>query len=131
MNDRPTVPELIAAARVFLEQELLPALADARLRFQTLVAANVLAICERELLAEEDHLAEEWQRLGALLDVADAVPERLSMQREITRERNTLLCQRIRAGDFDEPGRFRELCRQLRRAVERKLEVANPKYLAG
>ena len=45
MNDRPTAPELIEAVRAFLEAEVLPALGDnARLRFQTLVAVNVLAL---------------------------------------------------------------------------------------
>ena len=46
MNDRPTAAELLAAARQFLEAELIPTLGDARLRFQTLVAANVLAIAK-------------------------------------------------------------------------------------
>ena len=35
MNDRPTATELIDAVRLYLEKELLPALGDARLRFQT------------------------------------------------------------------------------------------------
>jgi hypothetical protein len=52
MNDRPTAQELIEAARLYLEKELLPALSDARLRFQTLVAANVLSVAGRELAGE-------------------------------------------------------------------------------
>ena len=43
MNDRPTAAELLDAVRHFLETDLLPGLADARQRFQTLIAANVLA----------------------------------------------------------------------------------------
>ena len=42
MNDRPSAPELIDAVRLYLEKELLPTLTDARQRFQTLIAANVL-----------------------------------------------------------------------------------------
>src|SRR5690242_14430603 len=49
MNDRPTAAELVFAVREHLEGELIPTLADPRLRFQTLVAANVLRIVEREL----------------------------------------------------------------------------------
>jgi Domain of unknown function (DUF6285) len=65
VHDRPTAAELVAAVRGFLEAELLPALADARLRFQALVAANVLGVAERELALEEQHLAEEWPRRPA------------------------------------------------------------------
>ena len=60
MNDRPTAAELIAAVRVYLEGELLPTLTDQRLRFQTLIAANVLSISERELASEEAELADEY-----------------------------------------------------------------------
>src|SRR5207302_6017650 len=69
MNDRPTAVELVAAARQYLERELIPTLSDARLRFQTLVAANVLSIVERELQTEEDHLLQERQWLAELLEL--------------------------------------------------------------
>src|SRR5437868_14205997 len=91
MNDRPTAVELIAAARVYLEQELIPTLTDARLRFQTLVAANVLAIAERDLATEEAHLAEEWRLLSKLLNVADTAPDQLSALRHGVLEKNRLL----------------------------------------
>ena len=131
MNDRPNTAELIAAARVYLEQELIPAQTDARLRFQTLVAANVLAIAERDLATEEAHLAEEWRQLSKLLNLADTAPEQLSALRQGVLEKNRLPRQGILAGDFDEQSKFLALCRQLRAIVERKLEVANPRYLAG
>jgi hypothetical protein len=131
MNDRPNAAELIAAARVYLEQELIPTLTDARLRFQTLVAANVLAIAERDLATEEARLAEEWRQLSKLLNLADPAPEQLSALRQGVLEKNRLLRQAILAGDFDEQSKFLALCRQLRTIVERKLEVANPRYLAG
>ena len=67
MNDRPTAAELIEAVIVFLEGELIPGLSDPRLRFHTLVAANVLAISLRELAGEEDQLREEWRLLPRLL----------------------------------------------------------------
>ena len=44
MHDRPTAVELVNAVRQYLESELLPTLTDARFKFQTLIAANVLAI---------------------------------------------------------------------------------------
>ncbi|HJW68877.1 MAG TPA: DUF6285 domain-containing protein [Candidatus Binatia bacterium] len=54
MQDRPTVLELLAAVRGFLEDDLGPVL-EGRRRFHALVAANVLRIVEREL---EKRLAE-------------------------------------------------------------------------
>jgi hypothetical protein len=131
MNDRPTAAELIAAARHFLETELLPTLADARLKFQTLVAANVLSVAERELQTEEEQLLDEWQWLAACLHNGGEPPPRLAALRQAVRDGNTRLCEQIRTGAFDEPPAFTELAAQLRRLVERKLLVANPRYLAG
>jgi hypothetical protein len=123
MNDRPTAAELIAAVRGFLEAELLPALSDARLRFQALVAANVLAVAGRELAGEEALLREEC----GLLD--EAAPQECGALRRAVLQANEALCTRIRAGDYDDPDRFREAVALVRRAVVRKLEVANPRYL--
>jgi hypothetical protein len=131
MNDRPSAAELIAAARQYLEGELIPTLGDARLKFQTLVAANVLAIVERELQTEEEHLREEWAWLAEQLTLPGQPPERRPALQQAVRDANEQLCERIRRGDWDAEPRFRELARRLRRTVERKLEVANPRYLAN
>jgi hypothetical protein len=131
MNDRPTAPELIAAARQYLEGELIPSLTDARLRYQTLVTANVLSIVERELAGEEEQLRAEWDGLAHVLGLAGPRPERLSALRQAVLDANALLCRSIRAGDFDERGRFLSLSKQLRQSVERKLAIANPRYLAS
>jgi len=48
MTERPNARELAAAVREFLETEILPTLADQRMRFRTLVAMNALSIVERE-----------------------------------------------------------------------------------
>jgi hypothetical protein len=131
VNDRPTAAELVTAARHYLEAELIPTLADQRLRFQTLVAANVLAIAEREWSTEEEHLLEEWRLLAEVLNLPETAPQRLADLEQAVRDGNEALCQRIRHGDFDASAVFLALARQLRRTVERKLEVANPRYLAG
>jgi uncharacterized protein DUF6285 len=49
MPDRPTGIELIEAVNEFLSEEVLPAAADHRLKFRTLVAMNALGIALREL----------------------------------------------------------------------------------
>ncbi len=131
MNDRPTAAELIDAVRHYLEAELLPTLTDARQRFQTLVAANVLAVAGRELAGEESQLRDEWDLLATLLGANGPRPEGLSTLREAVRQANARLCERIRAGDFDTPTSFRAAAATVRKLVVRKLEVANPRYLAS
>jgi Domain of unknown function (DUF6285) len=126
MNDRPTAAEIIDAVRGYLERELLPALTDARLRFQTLVAANVLAIAGRELATEVAALEEEWPLLDALLG-SEALPAKTAELRSAVERRNGELCRQIRAGHFDPADRARELTRSLRLIVQRKLQVANPR----
>lgn len=116
MNDRPTAAELVDAVRLFLETELLPALSDQRLRFQALVAANVLAIAGREMASEAAMLAEEREALRPLVGDAPTV-----------RAMNERLCARIRAGEL----RDDEVLPVLRRLVARKLEVANPRFAAA
>ena len=56
MPDRPTALELIEAVSEFLSTEALPAAADQRLKFRTLVALNALAIATRELQASNNLL---------------------------------------------------------------------------
>jgi hypothetical protein len=132
MNDRPTAGELVHAVRVFLEKELLPGLTDARLRFQTLVAANVLSVAGRELAGEEAMLREEWGMLnGVLAGSAHAEPSGVGELRRSVREMNERLCALIRAGEFDDRHSWHDLAMMVRPLVFRKLEVANPRLLAG
>jgi hypothetical protein len=131
MNDRPTAPELLAAVRQYLESDVLPLAADGRLKFQTLIAINVLAVVERELRLEEDQLAWECEWLAEVCENPQPISPRLAALRESVARANAELCERIRRGEFDEGPRLLALARQVRRTVERKLEVANPKYLAS
>lgn len=59
MTDRPSAAGLVEATREFLEREILPTLADDRLRFRTLVAINALSIAQRELESGEDEVLTE------------------------------------------------------------------------
>lgn len=130
MQDRPTARELIAAVRGFLEHEVVPAL-DGRRRFHALVAANVLAIVERELAGEEAALLGEWASLTVLLGRPETrPPERLDSLRAAVRELNEVLAERIRRGDADR-GAFRTAVRaHVTAAVRDKLGVANPGLLS-
>ncbi|MCC6420383.1 MAG: hypothetical protein IT429_19275 [Gemmataceae bacterium] len=130
MNDRPTALELLAAVRRFLETELVPEVIDARLRFQGLVAVNVLTIAARELEAGDIDLIWEWQWLSELFGWQESVPTTTATLRAAVGAANRRLCDRIRDGAFDEPQRFHDLAGQLRRVIERKLQITNPRYLA-
>lgn len=128
MQDRPTTAELVAAARDYLARELLPTVTDQRLRFRGLVAANVLAIVERELRTGEAALLAEWESLSALLGLApaNAAPSALA---EAVESANRELCARIRDGEAD-AGPFRDaVFGHTRAAVEAKLRISNPRYL--
>lgn len=130
MHDRPTVAELLAAVRGFLETDVVGAL-DGPRRFHALVAANVLAIAERELADEEAALVAEWKRLATLLgSSAEELPERLTALRVAVRASTVALAERIRQGDAD-AGPFRDAVRvHVRQTVEEKLRVANPKMVS-
>lgn len=119
LHDRPTLAELLAAVRDYLGREV-AATDDRRARFRALIAANVLAVAERELAhgpadaaAEDVALAE----LGYIGGDADA--------------RRRALCAAIRAGEYDEPGRFAAVAAYARAMVVRKLAVANPRFDIG
>jgi hypothetical protein len=132
MQDRPTAPELLAALREFLQNEILPAIGDQRLRFRTLVASNVLSIVERELAHEEAFLRDEWARLVALdgiLAEPAQLPCGLAELRDDVRARTAALCVAIRAGAADEGPWRAAVFAHVRRSVAEKLLVNNPKYL--
>ena len=136
MQDRPAATELLAAVRQFLQEEIAPALGDPRLRFRTLIAANVVGIVERELTGEEDRLRAEWARLGALLGDeghgADGAqpPATLDELRAAVDAGKRELCARIRAGEADRGPWRRDVLAYARWSVEEKLRVSNPRYLA-
>jgi len=128
MQDRPTASELLTAVRRFLEQDVVTAF-EGRRRFHALVAANVLAIVERELACEEQQLLGEWQRLGTLLSTGGDEPPRLELLRDAVRTLDAELTSRIRRGDAD-AGPFAEAVRRhLRATVVDKLRIANPRAL--
>lgn len=128
MQDRPDARELLDAVRMFLEEQVVPALEGTR-QFHARVAANVLAIVGRELADEDDSLRKEWRRLTGLLGRADAPPpEGLAALRGAVRELDGTLAERIRNGDADDGPWRAEVLRHLRLTASERLAVANPKY---
>ena len=128
MFDHPTAAELIAAVRMQLEQQVIPSIAEPRLRFQTLVTANVLAIVERELAAGEAYLAAAWQRTAELQDDTADPPTGETLRTAVTTQARQL-CEDIRDGMYDDGPHHRALLEHLRRTAEEELLVANPRFL--
>ena len=109
LHGRPTAAELAAAVEEFLRGELMPSL-EGRSRFQTLVAANVVAMIQRELDLGPDQEVRAEQRFASLGVRDDAE-----------------LADAIRSGEMD--GRVEEVVEVVWLNVVDKVAVANPKYL--
>ena len=110
-HDRPTAAELVAAVREFIETDVAAA-TEGRVRFHARVAANVLAMVERELEMGAAQAHDHAERLASL-GVAD----------------DAALAAAIRDGEFDERGG--ELLAALAASVADKVAVANPGYVDG
>jgi len=114
-TDRPTAAELVEAVREFLTAHVAPNV-DGQLAFHARVAANALAIVERELAQGAAMNEAELARLVALLG-RDGDLETLNRE----------LAQRIRSGALDD--RRAEVLAHLRQICADKLALANPRYL--
>lgn len=126
MQDRPTAGELLAALREFMRDRQAHA-RDRWERFQFQVAANSLAILEREFEMEDHMMREEWRGLDALLG-SEPIPEGQKAFARRLQERNEELVKRIQNGEFD-GDREDQLLRHLHQTVVNKVRIASPQQL--
>lgn len=89
MQDAPNTKELITAVRAFLEEKAMPELTG-HTAFHARVAANALAIVERELELGPKAQAEELARLASLLG-----------EEGLLKELTAKLAAKIRTGEMD------------------------------
>ncbi len=110
----PQSSDLVAVVREFLEREILPESTGARW-FNVRVAANVLAMVERELLRGKDLDAAEAERLKQFVsgDSREAMELALS--------------DAIREGTLD--WRTEGLAQHLLETCEGALQINNPKWV--
>ena len=108
-HDVPSAPELLDAVREFLESQVIP-YTEGRRRFEARVAANVVAIVQREIILGPAQSAAHAERLKSL-GVTD----------------EEALARAIRSGELAE--REVEVRSAVRATVADKLRVANPRYL--
>jgi hypothetical protein len=128
MQDRPSVSELLELSAQFIEREIVPITEGAR-QFQARVVANVMRIVTRELQLEEPQLREEISALADLLKRPVPAAGSLEQSRAAAAALNAELSARIRAGDADQGSWRRDVLGVVRKLVEEKLRVANPRYL--
>jgi hypothetical protein len=116
-QDRPTASELLLAIADMLRDEAIPALdkVDPRLGFQMRVAANSLAILEREARLGPAADAREHQRLVTLLGHDGSLDD---LNRELARH--------LRSSERDE--RDATLMAHLEATIADKIAIANPKW---
>jgi hypothetical protein len=130
MQSRPTLNELLEAVRELLTAEVIPTIQEGGLRFKALIAANILAIGERELASGETAMDVELARLRNLLSNNDDTPLTVNDKRAAILVANRHLAQRIRSGDAD-GGKFGAAVRDhVRQTLIDQLMVSNPKFLA-
>ena len=109
-HDVPSAQQLVEAVREWLERDVMPG-TSGRMQFNARVAANVLAMVERELEVAPQQSAAHAARLAEFECADDAE-----------------LARRIRGGELDH--RLAEVRAAVYASVLDKLAVANPKYLA-
>jgi hypothetical protein len=126
--DRPTLEEMIDAARMHIETAIIPVVkSDPKLYFQTLVAINVLKIASREVVHDWVHLRTTWEELNHLQNRSTLLPSDADAARTALDARRVELCNAIRAGVYDD--RTEDMLDHLLALTRRQLEVANPKFL--
>ncbi len=116
-QDRPTMAELLAAVADFLREEAVPALDRSHpgLGFQMRVAANSLAILEREARLGPGADRREHERLVSLLGRVGSLDD---LNRELARQ--------LRAGERDETDAA--LMAHLQATIADKIAIANPRW---
>ena len=110
-HDVPTIQQMVEAVREWLERDVMPT-TEGRLQFHARVAANMLAMVERELELGPDQALAHQRRL-AKLGFGDEAE----------------LAAAIRAGELDD--RYDEVRAVVLATVCDKLAVANPRHLDG
>jgi AcrR family transcriptional regulator len=111
LHGPPTVAELLEAVREFLAGDVMAA-TEGQVRFHARVAANVVAMVERELQLAAGQTAVHRAALEAL---------GVGSEDELARA--------IRAGDLDD--RIDEVVAAVRETARARLAVANPGYAGG
>lgn len=122
--------DLLDAVQGYFQTSVAPLLTDPRVKFQGLIAVNVLEILKRELELGEQASRDEWRSLVSLLgskaaepvSVADLEAGLLSLNREFR--------DLARSGKLDSGELQRKAFEHARKVVVDKLRMTNPAFLS-
>jgi AcrR family transcriptional regulator len=128
MQERPSKQALLLAIARFLIEDARPALADPRLNFRALIAANLAGIVNAELATEDAHVSAELARLREVLPAYVPAPAPLpDLRRAQLVTANADVAAWLRKGDLSEED-FAKAARALRETLKDKLSVDNPRF---
>lgn len=127
MKCSPEASGLLAIARETFIAQLLPALPE-NVRYTALMVANAMAIARRDIETGEASARAELRRLRVLFSEASSEPDADQLRGTVA-DYNRRLVQAIRAGRYDSDNAA--LLEHLRRTIEEKLAISNPKALSG
>ncbi|MEM1035663.1 MAG: DUF6285 domain-containing protein [Pseudomonadota bacterium] len=116
MHNQPSVPELLQAVKLFIDETAAPNL-KGHAAFHARVASNALATALRDLEARPTNDDEETSRLRALLN-ADSNASLEDMNRD--------LCTRIQSGEMTTA--TEGLLAHLKATTIAQVEVDQPRY---
>jgi len=128
MQDRPDKRALLGAIARFLQEEARPALADPRLAFRALIAANLATIVAAEVASEGADAEAELAGARALLGLTQASPmPPREEQRAALAAANARLAALLRDGA---PSRddVRRIRAHLITSLQARLAVDNPRF---
>lgn len=130
MQERPDKSTLLEAVAQFLMTEIQPAIADKRLGFRVLIAANLASVVASELRTEDDHHTAELLRLQALLPgMLEGDPRQLPAARraQALSSMNHELARRLRAHRVPEEELVPVLV-HLKQTLTERLSIVNPRF---
>ena len=116
MHNQPTVPELLQAVKLFIDETAAPNL-KGHAAFHARVASNALTTALRDLEARPTNEDEEAARLQTLLNASETA----SLE-----EMNRTLCQQIQSGAITFESS--DLLAHLKATTIAQVEVDQPRY---
>jgi hypothetical protein len=127
MQERPNKQALLSAIARFLVEDARPALADPRLAFRALIAANLASIVASELASDADAIGRELERLRPLVQGAPEAAASLEGRREQVSTLTAKLAARLREETLDD-AELSRVAAALRESLREKLAIDNPRF---
>ncbi|AKO52805.1 hypothetical protein ABA45_10655 [Marinobacter psychrophilus] len=116
--NRPDAPELLAAARETLMNDVFPSIPE-HLRYEVRMIASAMGIAAREATAQSQTEAALFSRV---------LPESIAGSTSSSDDARRTIAKAIRAGVFDTPGAQQERLQvALAKTVYNALMISNPK----